>query len=61
MTRSKRTFTNTDKDLIFNLWKQGTGFSDIGRIMRLHQGLSLLYFVKLAVLNHLKGVEILST
>lgn len=38
MTRSKRTFTNTDKDLIFNLWKQGTGFSDIGRIIEAPPG-----------------------
>jgi IS30 family transposase len=33
MKRSKRTFTPDEKDLIFNLWKQGTGFSDIGKIL----------------------------
>ena len=38
MTRSKRTFTNADKDLIFNLWKQGTGFSDIDRIIEAPPG-----------------------
>ncbi|CAG8998468.1 MAG: hypothetical protein CENE_00414 [Candidatus Celerinatantimonas neptuna] len=33
MKRAKRTFTQDEKDLIFNLWKQGTGYSDIGRIL----------------------------
>lgn len=33
MKRSKRTFTTDEKELIFNLWKQGTGFSDIGKIL----------------------------
>ncbi len=33
MKRAKRTFTQDEKDLIFNLWKQGTGFSDIGRVL----------------------------
>ena len=33
MKRIKRTFTQNEKDLVFNLWKQGTGFSDIGRIL----------------------------
>ena len=33
MKRSKRTFTPDEKELIFNLWKQGTGFSDIGKIL----------------------------
>lgn len=33
MKRAKRTFTQGEKDLIFNLWKQGTGFSDIGRVL----------------------------
>lgn len=27
----KRTFTQEEKDLVFHLWKQGNGFSDIGR------------------------------
>jgi len=29
MKRAKRTFTLSEKDLVFNLWKQGAGFSDI--------------------------------
>jgi len=33
MKRIKRTFTQDEKDLVFNLWKQGTGFSDIGRVL----------------------------
>lgn len=33
MKRAKRTFTQDEKELIFNLWKQGTGFSDIGRVL----------------------------
>lgn len=33
MNRPKRTFTQGEKELIFDLWKQGTGFSDIGKIL----------------------------
>lgn len=33
MKRAKRTFTQDEKDLVFNLWKQGAGFSDIGRVL----------------------------
>jgi IS30 family transposase len=33
MKRAKRTFTSGEKSLIFDLWKQGTGYSDIGRII----------------------------
>jgi IS30 family transposase len=33
MKRVKRTFTQDEKYLIFNLWKQGAGFSDIGRVI----------------------------
>jgi IS30 family transposase len=33
MKRVKRTFTQDEKDLVFNLWKQGAGFSDIGRVV----------------------------
>lgn len=33
MKRAKRTFTQDEKDLVFRLWKQGTGFSDIGRVL----------------------------
>lgn len=38
MKRAKRTFTQDEKDLVFNLWKQGTGFSDIGRILNAAPG-----------------------
>lgn len=31
MSHTKRTFTNIDKDLTFNLWKQYAGLSDMGR------------------------------
>lgn len=33
MKRPKRTFTQGEKDLVFDLWKQGTGFSDIGKVL----------------------------
>ena len=33
MKRAKRTFNQEKKDLVFKLWKQGTGFSDIGRVV----------------------------
>jgi IS30 family transposase len=33
MKRTKRTFTQGEKELVFTLWKQGTGFSDIGRVL----------------------------
>ncbi len=33
MKRRKRTFTQGEKDLVFDLWKQGSGFSDIDRVM----------------------------
>lgn len=29
----KRTYTQEERDLVFDLWKQGAGFSDIGRIL----------------------------
>lgn len=32
MERPKRIFTPDKKDLIFMLWKQGAGFSDIAKI-----------------------------
>ncbi|WCE31185.1 IS30 family transposase [Vibrio sp. SCSIO 43137] len=38
MKRAKRTFTQEEKDLVFNLWKQGTGYSDIGRILNAAPG-----------------------
>lgn len=31
--RKKRAFTQDERDLVFDLWKQGTGFSDIARII----------------------------
>ena len=38
MKRPKRTFTQEEKDLVFNLWKQGSGFSDIGKILKAAPG-----------------------
>lgn len=38
MTRAKRTFTQEEKDLTFNLWKQGIGFSDIAKVLRAAPG-----------------------
>ena len=38
MKRIKRTFTRDEKDLVFNLWKQGTGFSDIARVLEAAPG-----------------------
>lgn len=38
MKRAKRTFTQDEKDLVFRLWKQGSGFSDIGRILNAAPG-----------------------
>jgi len=38
MKRIKRTFTQDEKDLVFELWKQGTGFSDIGRVLKAAPG-----------------------
>ena len=38
MNRIKRTFTQDEKDLIYDLWKQGAGFSDIGRIIEAQLG-----------------------
>lgn len=33
MKRPKRTFTINEKELVFGLWKQGAGYSDIGRVL----------------------------
>ena len=33
MKQSKRTFTQDEKEQVFDLWKQGIGFSDIGRAL----------------------------
>lgn len=38
MKRAKRTFSPGEKELVFNLWKQGTGFSDIGRVLEAAPG-----------------------
>ena len=29
----KRTFTDEERDCVFDLWKQGAGFCDIGRVI----------------------------
>ncbi len=34
----KRTFTADEKDLVFDLWKNGAGFSDIGRVLEAKPG-----------------------
>lgn len=34
----KRTYTPEDKDLVFELWKQGKGFSDISRVLDAQPG-----------------------
>ena len=33
MKRPKRTFSIDEKELVFDLWKQGAGYSDIGRVL----------------------------
>jgi len=33
MKRSRRTLTKDEIYIISNLWKQGAGFSDIGRVL----------------------------
>ena len=38
MKRVKRTFTQGQKDLVFDLWKQGAGFSDIGKVLEAAPG-----------------------
>lgn len=38
MSRIKRTFTQDEKDLVYDLWKQGAGFSDIGRVIEAQPG-----------------------
>lgn len=47
MKRAKRTFTQEEKDLVFDLWKQGIGFSDIGKVKLQLQVLFLLHSVNL--------------
>ncbi len=34
----KRTYSKEERDLVFNLWKQGAGFSDIGRVLQAKPG-----------------------
>lgn len=34
----KRTYTQEEKDLVFDLWKQGAGFSDISRVINAKPG-----------------------
>jgi len=38
MKRIKRTLTKDEKDLVYDLWKQGAGFSDIGRVIEAQPG-----------------------
>jgi hypothetical protein len=38
INRIKRTFTQVEKDLVYDLGKQGAGFSDIGRIIEVQPG-----------------------
>jgi len=38
MKHIKRTFTKDEKDLVYDLWKQGAGFSDIGRVIEAKPG-----------------------
>ena len=33
MKRPKRTFTQAEKELVFDLWKQGSGYSDISKVL----------------------------
>jgi hypothetical protein len=33
MKRLKRTFTQDERNLVFELWKEGAEFSDIGRVL----------------------------
>ena len=33
MKRPKRTFSIDEKELVFDLWKQGAGYSNIGRVL----------------------------
>lgn len=38
MKQLKRTFTQDERELVFDLWKQGAGFSDIGRVIEAKPG-----------------------
>lgn len=38
MTRVKRTFTQDEKDLVFKLWKEEAGPSDLGRVLKAASG-----------------------
>ena len=38
MKRIKRTFTSEERSLVSDLWKQGAGFSDIGRVIEAKPG-----------------------
>ncbi|QPG04603.1 IS30 family transposase [Salinimonas marina] len=38
MKRTKRTFTPEERALVFDLWKQGAGFSEIGRVVAAKPG-----------------------
>jgi len=38
MKRLKRAFTQDERNLVFELWKEGAGFSDIGRVIEAKPG-----------------------
>jgi hypothetical protein len=38
MKRIKRTFTPEERSLVFDLWKQGASYSDIGRVIEAKLG-----------------------
>jgi IS30 family transposase len=38
MKRLKRAFTTDERNLVFDLWKDGAGFSDIGRVIEAKPG-----------------------
>ena len=46
MKRYNRTFNNVERELVFDLWKQGSGFSDIVRIINAKPGSAFYYFAR---------------
>ena len=48
MKRIKRTFTQDERALVFDLWKQGAGFSDIGRVIEAKPGSVFIILVTVA-------------
>ena len=37
----KRTYSRQEKDLVFDLWKQGAGFRDIARVLDAQLGVDI--------------------